>query len=98
MNMRQLTAALVLTSACILAACSGSNGAKPAATGTAGGAPTTTTSSAAPVAPGDLSGLLLSEAESNTALGTKAWRSSHRDPRTTCPTTALTSLTKTALS
>jgi serine/threonine-protein kinase len=65
MNMRQLTPALVLTSACILAAC-GSHGAKPAATG--GGAPTTSPS-AAPVAVKDLPRLLLSEAETNAALG-----------------------------
>ena len=71
MSMRQKTAALALASACILAACSTSTGGKPAATGSSGvaSAATTTTSSAAPVAVGDLQGLLLSAAEISTALG-----------------------------
>ena len=69
-SMRQLTAALALASAGILAACSTSTGGKPAATGSPGVASaTTTTSSAAPVAVGDLQGLLLSAAEISTALG-----------------------------
>ncbi len=69
-SMRQLTAALALASACILTACSTSTGGKPAAAGSPGVASaTTTTSSAAPVAVGDLQGLLLSAAEISTALG-----------------------------
>lgn len=70
--MRQLAAALVLTSACTLAACSLIGGHKPAAaggTGSAAGAPTTTTSSVAPVKTGDLPGLLLTAAEATAALG-----------------------------
>ena len=78
MNMRQLTAALVVTSACILAACSAITGGKPttagsaAGAGGAGGAPTTTTSSAAPVGAADLPGLLLSGVEANAELGATA--------------------------
>lgn len=78
MNMRHLTAALVVTSACILAACSAITGGKPttagsaAGAGGAGGAPTTTTSSAAPVGAADLPGLLLSGVEANAELGATA--------------------------
>jgi hypothetical protein len=67
--MRQLTAALALASACILAAC-GSTGGKPTATPKAG-AGTTTTTSAAPVAVGDLDGLLLSTDQINTVMSAK---------------------------
>jgi PknH-like extracellular domain len=72
-SMRQLTAALALASACILAGCSTSTGGKPAATGSPGVASaTTTTTSAAPVAAGDLRGLTLGPAELNAALGAKS--------------------------
>src|SRR5208283_5154425 len=64
MNMRQLTVALALASACIFVASCSRGDQKTAAP------PTTTSSTPAPVAAGVLYGLLLSRAEINTAMGT----------------------------